>query len=283
MTVTIPKACLIGHPVAHSRSPMLHGHWLKTLKVAGAYELMDVTEAEFPDFLSALRAHSYVGGNITIPHKQAAFHQVDRCDEAARAIGAVNTVWYEDSRLVGGNTDVYGFIAHLDSVVPQWERGARWAVVLGAGGAARAVVHGLLGRGLDVALVNRTIARAHDLAAHFAMRPKIHSPGDVPRLLGRADLLVNTTSLGMAGKPPLDIDLSPLAPAAIVYDIVYVPVETELLKSAKQRGHRTVDGLGMLMHQAVPGFIRWFGVTPSVTPELRSLIEADIREKTGTA
>jgi shikimate dehydrogenase len=281
MTVTTPKACVIGHPVAHSRSPMLHRYWLKTLGVAGAYDFADVSAADFPGFLAGLRAHGYVGGNITVPHKEAAFRAVARRDEAAQAIGAVNTVWYEDDRLVGGNTDVYGFLAHLDASIPDWTNAVGRAVVLGAGGAARAVVHGLLGRELAVALVNRTVARAQALADHFALRPSVHAWGELPRLLEGADLVVNTTPLGMAGNPALDLDLAPLKPQAIVFDAVYVPLDTALLRSARQRGHRTVDGLGMLLHQAVPAFARWFGKTPRVTPELRRLIESNIRAATG--
>jgi shikimate dehydrogenase len=280
-TITVARACVIGHPVAHSRSPLVHGYWLKTLRIAGAYERADVTEPDFPNFLRNLRAHGYLGANITVPHKEAAFRLVDRRDDAAQAIGAVNTVWYEDDQLVGGNTDAYGFIVHLDASIPRWHETAGCAVVLGAGGAARAVVHALLARGVEIALVNRTLARAQDLAAHFGRRVSVASFAALPSLLGRADLVVNTTSLGMIGKPVLDLDLAPLTSAAIVYDIVYVPLETEFLRAAKQRGLRTVAGLGMLLHQAVPGFARWFGVTPSVTPELRSLIESDIRAKIG--
>jgi shikimate dehydrogenase len=283
MTVTTPKACVIGHPVAHSRSPMLHRYWLETLGVAGAYELADVSEADFPGFLADLRARGYVGGNITVPHKEAAFRTVARRDEAAQASGAVNTVWYEGDRLVGGNTDVYGFLAHLDASVPDWSKAGGRAVVLGAGGAARAVVHGLLDRELAVALVNRTAARAQALADHFAMRPSVHAWGELPCLLAGADLVVNTTSLGMAGKPALDLDLASVKPQAIVFDAVYVPLDTALLRSARQRGHRTVDGLGMLLHQAVPAFARWFGKTPRVTAELRRLLESDIRAATGEA
>jgi shikimate dehydrogenase len=281
MTDTIARACVIGHLVAHSRSPLLHGHWLKTLGIAGAYECADVTEPDFPDFLRNLRAQGYVGGNITVPHKEAAFRLVDRRDEAAQATGAVNTVWYEGDRLVGGNTDAYGFIAHLDASIPRWNETARRAVVLGAGGAARAVVHALLERGVEIVVVNRTMARAQDLARHFSQRVSAESFAGLPQLLGRADLVVNTTLLGMVDKPALDLDLAPLKPAAIVYDIVYVPLETEFLRAAKQTGHRTVDGLGMLLHQAVPGFARWFGATPRVTAELRSLVESDIRAKSG--
>jgi shikimate dehydrogenase len=276
MSVTIPRACVMGHPVAHSRSPMLHGHWLKTLGLPGAYELADVPEAEFPRFLTSLRARGYAGGNITVPHKEAAFRIVDRRDDAAAAIGAVNTVWYEQGRLVGGNTDAYGFIAHLAASLPGWEQSVRRCVVLGAGGAARAIVFALVARGLDVAVVNRTFARARDLAMHFT-GASAHAWGELTELLAGADLLVNATSLGMSGKAPLAIDLASLRRNAIVYEIVYVPLETVLLRDARSRGHRTVDGLGMLLHQAVPGFARWFGVTPSVTPELRALIESDIR------
>jgi shikimate dehydrogenase len=283
MTHAVARACVIGHPVAHSRSPLLHGHWLKTLGIAGAYERADVTEPDFPNFFRDLRVQGYVGANITVPHKEAAFRLVDQKDEAAQAIGAVNTVWYEGDRLVGGNTDAYGFIAHLDASIPGWQETVRRAVVLGAGGAARAVVHALLERGLEITVVNRTIARAQDLAAHFSRRVSAESFAELPRLLERADLLVNATVLGMVGAPVLDLDLTPLKPAAIAYDIVYVPLETEFLRAAKQRGHRTVDGLGMLLHQAVPGFARWFGATPRVTAELRSLVESDIRAKTGIA
>jgi shikimate dehydrogenase len=282
MMGTNPRACVIGHPVAHSRSPLLHGHWLKTLGIAGAYERADVTEHDFPDFLGGLRAQGYVGANITVPHKEAAFRLVDRQDEAAQAIGAVNTVWYEGDRLVGGNTDAYGFIAHLDHSIPRWNETVRRAVVLGAGGAARAVVHALLERGVDVVVVNRTAVRAQDLAAHFNQRVSAESFAELPQRLACADLVVNATSLGMVGKPALDFDLAPLTPAAIVYDIVYAPLETDFLRAAQERGHRTVDGLGMLLHQAVPGFARWFGTTPRVTTELRSLVESDIRAKIGT-
>jgi shikimate dehydrogenase len=280
MSETMIRACVMGHPIAHSRSPMLHGHWLKTLGIRGTYEPADVPEADFPQFLRGLQARGFAGGNITVPHKEAAFRAVDRRDEAAAAIGAVNTVWYEDDQLVGGNTDAYGFLAHLDATLPGWDRDARHSVVLGAGGAARGIVYALRSRGLEVAVVNRTQARAEDLAAHFG-GVTAQAWRELTALLARADLLVNATSLGMSGKAPLAIDLTPLRRDAIVYEIVYVPLETALLRDARARGHRTVEGLGMLLHQAVPGFARWFGVTPPVTPELRALIEADIRAKTG--
>jgi shikimate dehydrogenase len=282
MSVTIPRACVMGHPVAHSRSPMLHGHWLKTLGLAGTYELADVPDAEFPAFLTGLRARGYAGGNVTVPHKEAAFRIVDRRDDAATAIGAVNTVWYEHDLLVGGNTDAYGFIAHLAASLPDWQQSVRRCVVLGAGGAARAIVFALVARGLDVAVVNRTSGRARDLAVHFP-RTSAHEWDELSQLLTGADLLINATSLGMSGKAPLAVDLAPLRRDAIVYEIVYVPLETVLLRDARSRGHRTVDGLGMLLHQAVPGFARWFGVTPTVTPALRTLIESDIRATSGAS
>lgn len=277
------KACVMGHPIAHSRSPLLHGHWLKTLGIAGTYEPADVAPAAFPEFLRGLRARGFVGGNVTVPHKEAAFRTVARRDDDAEAIGAVNTVWYEGDQLVGGNTDAYGFLAHLDATVPGWDASAHAALVLGAGGAARAIVYALLSRVAAVHLVNRTPARAQELAAHFGPAVSAHGFADLPALLPAADLLVNATSLGMAGHPAIALDMDAfmgaLKPGAAVYDIVYVPFETALLKAAKAHGHPAVDGLGMLMHQAVPGFARWFGVTPTVTAELRALLEADIRKE----
>jgi shikimate dehydrogenase len=283
MTVTIPRACVMGFPVAHSRSPLLHGYWLKTLGIAGTYEREAISVADFPTFLQQLPQLGYVGGNVTVPHKEAAFREVAQRDRAAQAIGAVNTVWLENGRLVGSNTDAYGFVAHLDSSLPRWTDVVRRAVVLGAGGAARAIVHGLTGRGIRVALVNRTLGRAEQLATHSGGLASAHPSGELSHFLAEADLLVNATSLGMTGKAPLQVDIGSLKRAAIVYDIVYVPLETPLLVAAKARGHPTVDGLGMLLHQAVPGFARWFGATPTVTPELRALIEQDIRRETGAA
>jgi shikimate dehydrogenase len=269
----------MGHPVAHSRSPMLHGHWLETLRIPGRYERQDVAPDLFPGFLRGLAQHGYVGGNITVPHKEAAFRAVDACDAAAEAVGAVNTVWYESGKLVGSNTDGLGFMAHLDACAPGWDAHDGRAIVLGAGGSARSIVHALLDRGAAIAVVNRTLGRAEELARHYGHGVTAHSFADLPALLSRACLLVNTTSLGMTGQPPLAIDIEHLDTQAVVYDIVYVPLETPLLAAAKARGHRVADGLGMLLHQAVPGFARWFGVTPRVTPQLRALLETDIRAK----
>ena len=274
------RACLMGHPVAHSRSPMIHGHWLRTMGIAGAYDLVDLTGDEFPGFLKDLAARGYVGGNVTVPHKEAAYRLVDRRDEAASAIGAVNTVWLEGRVLFGGNSDAHGFITDLDDCAPGWDVMDGRAVVLGAGGGARAAVFALARRGLDVAIINRTVARAEELARHYGGR--VHGFGHeaLADFLREADVLVNCTSLGMSGAEALAIDLAPLKRSAVVCDMVYVPLETPLLTQARARGHRTVDGLGMLLQQAGFGFGKWFGALPAVTPELRTLVEADIRAKT---
>ena len=277
-TKDVRRACVMGHPVAHSRSPMLHGYWLRTLGIEGAYEFADVAPENFETFFRALGANGFAGGNITKPHKEQAFRLVDKREPAADAIGAVNTVWYENGALIGGNTDWLGIVLSLDAFAPGWDKGR--AVVLGAGGAARAATYAFRQRGLTVSLVNRTLARAEQLAAAF---PGVTAQGydALPRLLGDADVLINTTSLGQAGNPPLEIELKDLKQSAIVYDVIYVPLETGLLKAARSAGHRTVDGLSMLLYQAVPGFTHWFGVTPKVTAEQRAILEADIRAKSG--
>jgi shikimate dehydrogenase len=280
-TAAPPRACIMGHPVAQSRSPMLHGYWLKKLNIAGTYERADVTPEDFPAFFRDLPGHGFVGGNITKPHKEAAFRLVDRREGAADTIGAVNTVWFEDGALIGGNTDYLGFLAHLDERAPGWDASGGRAVVLGAGGAARGVVYGLRERGIEIALVNRTRARAEQLAADFGPSLRVHDASELPHLLADAVLLTNSTVLGSLGQPALGIDLSPLKRSAVVYELNYVPLETPLLKAAAARGLRTADGLGMLLHQAVPAFAKWFGVVPEVTAEQRALLEADICASTG--
>ena len=280
------RACIMGHPVGHSRSPMLHGYWLHALSIDGSYEFADVAPENFQEFFRGLKRNGFVGGNITIPHKEAAFRLVDRRERAADAIGAVNTVWYENDALVGGNTDWLGIVGSLDDIHPGWDAAPANAqknvVVLGAGGSARASVFAFLERKFSVAIVNRTLARAENLAAQFGPRVSVQGYDALPELLAGADVLINNTSLGQAKFPPLIIDLRPLKKSAIVYDAVYVPLETTLLKAAKSAGHRTVDGLSMLLYQAVNGFSHWFGVTPKVTAEQRAMLEADIRAKTGT-
>jgi shikimate dehydrogenase len=276
------KAFVVGHPITHSRSPLIHGTWLKTYGLPGSYERLPVAPEDFPLFLRSFADRGYAGGNVTIPHKEAAFAGVDRRTERAERLRAVNTVWIEDGVLWGDNTDVTGFMAHLDaSLGPDWDGDIGTALVIGAGGAARAVVAGLLDRAFErVLIANRTLDRAREVAEAFtgAEGPRVVPLAweAVDGALDDVELLVNTSSLGMAGQPPLALDLAPLPHWAAVADIVYVPLETPLLAQARARGLRAVDGLGMLLHQAVPGFARWFGVTPEVTPELRALLVADI-------
>jgi shikimate dehydrogenase len=271
---SLRRACLMGHPVAHSRSPLIHNYWCKQLGIAGVYELKDLTPEEFPAFARGLGENGYVGGNVTVPHKEAAFRVASARDAAAEAVGAVNVLWTENGRLMGGNSDTHGFIANLDERAPGWNVPGCRALLLGAGGAARSAVYVLKQRGVQVDVVNRTLPRAQELAARFGARA--HGMAALGRLLAGADLLVNCTSLGMTGKQPLPIDLAPLKPSAVVYDVIYVPLRTPLLEAAQRRGHRTVDGLGMLLHQAGYGFRKWFGGDPQLTPELRARLEADI-------
>ena len=272
-----PRACVIGWPVAHSRSPLIHRFWLESLKVAGSYELAAVAPADFPDFVGNLDLHGFVGANVTLPHKQTAFGLCDVKLPAAERLKAVNTLWIEAGKLCGDNTDCTGFLGALDQDAPEWDRNPGTALVLGAGGAARAIVHALQLRKMTrIFLVNRTRENAEKLATDFGTPVEVVDFGDLPDAMAIAQLLVNTTSLGMRGQPPLTLDLTPLPPHAIVSDIVYVPLETSLVKAAKTRGLRAVSGIGMLLHQAVPGFERWFGKKPRVTAELRGLVEADI-------
>lgn len=270
------RAFVTGHPIAHSRSPKIHRYWLEEYGIDGSYQAIDVRPEDFAAFLKSLDENGYCGGNVTIPHKEAAFALVERRDEAAEAIGAVNTLWLEDGVLWGGNTDALGFAGNLDEHAPGWAANGP-AVVLGAGGASRAVIYALKDRGLnDIRIVNRTLARAEELADRFGAGVSAHGAGAVGELLSDAGLLINTTALGMHGNETLAADPAGLPGHAIVTDIVYVPLETPLLAAARARGLKTVDGLGMLLHQAVPGFERWFGKRPQVTPQLRRMIVADI-------
>ncbi len=271
-----PTAFVTGFPIRHSRSPLIHGHWLKKYGLDGSYQAIEVAPEGFADFVYGLQANGFVGGNVTIPHKENAFALCSRHDMAAMEIGAVNTLWFEDGVLWGGNTDAYGFVANLDAMSPGWDE-RKTALVFGAGGASRAVVYALKQRGFtDIRIVNRTVERAKELADRLGSGVSAHQWRLVPELLKGSALIVNTTSLGMEGKDVDTIDLAGAASDALVTDIVYVPLTTPLLKTARERGLKTVDGLGMLLHQAVPGFERWFGVRPDVTRELRELILADM-------
>ena len=269
-------ACLIGWPAAHSRSPLIHHYWLRTLGIEGGYNIEAVPPEGFAEFVLHLKTHGFVGANVTIPHKERAL-ALTKPDERARAVGAANTLWYDDGELRSTNTDIEGFIDNLDACAPGWDQATNDALVLGAGGSSRAVVFGLIERGVKrVVLANRTVERARALAEQFGHQVHPVSWDAIGEWLPRVDLLVNTTSLGMHGQPALGIDVGRLPQHAVVADLVYVPLETPLLAAARARGLKTADGLGMLLHQAVRGFELWFGQRPKVTPELRALVEADL-------
>jgi shikimate dehydrogenase len=274
---TNPRAaCLIGWPAAHSRSPLIHHYWLRKLGIEGGYNIEAVPPEGFAGFLQRLSVHGFIGANVTLPHKERAL-ALTLPDERARGVGAANTLWYEGHELRSTNTDIEGFINNLDASAKGWDANED-AVVLGAGGSSRAVLFGLVERGVKrVYVANRTPERARALADQFGETIHAIAWEEIGQVLPHAGLLVNTTSLGMHGQPPLELDLGPLPPQSIVADLVYVPLETQLLSAARSRGLRTADGLGMLLHQAVRGFELWFGQRPQVTAELRALVEADLR------
>lgn len=280
MTITgkAKIAGVMGWPIAHSRSPLIHGHWLERYGVDGAYIPFAVQPENGADALRALPKLGFAGTNVTLPHKQTAFDTVDVRDAAAEAIGAVNTVIVqEDGSLAGSNTDAPGLFAHLTAEAPDWRAADAPAAVLGAGGSTRAALFALLEAGApEIRLSNRTRAKADALADAFGDKVTVVDWSERSDMLAGAGLLVNTTSLGMTGQPPLEIALDDMPAAAVVYDIVYVPLETPLLAAARARGLKGVDGLGMLLHQAAPGFAAWFGVEPAVDAELRNTILADL-------
>jgi shikimate dehydrogenase len=275
-SMTKPRAaCLIGWPAAHSRSPLIHHFWLRALGIEGGYTIEAIPPEGFAEFVSHLSIHGFVGANVTLPHKERAL-ALTMPDARAKAVGAANTLWYEGDELRSTNTDIEGFIDNLDACAKGWDASTD-ALVLGAGGSSRAVVFGLIERGIRcVHLANRTMERARALADQFGSSVQAIAWDAIDEVLPRAGLLVNTTSLGMHGQPPLELDIGLLPSSAIVADLVYVPLETALLKAARARGLKTADGLGMLLHQAVRGFELWFGQRPQVTAELRALVEADL-------
>ena len=273
------RACVIGYPVAHSRSPMIHGYWLREHKIDGDYTRQEVKPEEIDSFLKNFAGGDFVGCNVTLPHKEAAARHVAVGTPVVRALGVANTLWLENEKLHGDNTDVEGFLSHLDDSIPGWDLRTQHALVIGAGGAARSIVYGLNARRVQkITIVNRSRERAEQLSEELKIETSIANFDQIETQLPSADLLVNTTSLGMKGQPQLEIDLKNLKTGAAVSDIVYAPLETALLRQARERGHVAVDGLGMLLHQAVPGFERWFGVRPKVTKELRDLIVADLEK-----
>jgi shikimate dehydrogenase len=276
MDQTFKAACVIGWPVAHSRSPLIHNYWIRQHGLDAEYRREAVPAEAFSDFIGHLAERGYVGASVTVPHKEAAL-RLSRPDALAAAVGAANMVWLEAGALHSSSTDVEGFMENLDATAPGWDAERANAVVLGAGGAARSVVYGLVARGIrHVHVVNRSFERAVLLRERFGNRIIPARWDAVGALLPDARLLVNTTTLGMTGQPPLAIDLEALPDRAVVADIVYVPLVTPLLAAARARRLRTVDGLGMLLHQAVGAFDRWFGMRPQVTGDLRALIEADL-------
>lgn len=275
----ISKVCVMGWPIAHSRSPLIHNFWIHQLGIKDAvYERLPVAPEDLVDTLRHLHDWGFVGANVTVPHKEAVYASLMRHDALAHRLKAVNTIVMTEHGLEGRNTDGYGFMANLADRAPGWRASAGPAVMLGAGGAARAVAAALDDAGVtELRIVNRTPARAETLISDLALkRAKFFHWDDMASALEGANLLVNTTSLGMAGEHDLDIDLTPLPRDALVTDIVYTPLETGLLKAARARDLATVDGLGMLLHQAVPGFEAWFGKRPKVTAELRALVLADM-------
>ncbi len=269
------KAGVIGWPIKHTLSPHLHGWWLGHYAIDGSYEAYPVEPAELKDFVYQLHPAGFAGVNVTVPHKQAVVPFMSELSDTAARMGAVNTIVVQkDGRLFGDNTDGYGFITSLREELPEWNT-QRPAVVLGAGGAARAVVDTLYGAGVpEIHIINRTRENAAKLATDLKVPARLHDWEHAPAILAQCGLLVNTTVLGMAGQPPLDLPLETLAPDAVVYDLIYNPLETWLVRSAKERGNAASGGLGMLLHQAVPGFASWFGRTPHVMPEQRKAIEA---------
>lgn len=273
------NAFVIGHPIKHSRSPMIHSHWLKTMDLNGCYRAVEVLPANIDAFFAELKSSNqqkFRGGNVTIPHKESAFRAADCPDELAEELGAANTLWFEDGKLHATNTDGFGFLSNLDERHPGWDR-TKTAVVLGAGGASRAIIQALRNRGIaEIHVLNRTVERASELADRFGDRIHAHKMEALPEVMKGAGLFVNTTSLGMDGTEAPEIDFTIMKSDAVVTDIVYVPLITPILQMAERQGFPIVDGLGMLLYQAIPGFEKWFGKKPIVSSKLRQIIIEDM-------
>ena len=273
-----PRAVVIGHPISHSRSPLIHNYWLREAGLPGIYETADVLPEDLGEFVAAMPQAGIIGANLTVPHKELVLPIADEIDETARLIGASNLLWFDGAgRVCVGNADWSGFLANLDDKAPGWDENLEIVTILGAGGASRALIHGLKSRtGATIHLANRTLQRAEQLAAEFGPQAKPLAQSDLAQVLARTSLLINATSIGMHEERHQGLDLSLLPQNAIVTDIVYTPLETPLLADARKAGLRAIDGLGMLLHQAVPGFERWFRIRPEVDADLRQLIEADL-------
>lgn len=270
----IPLAAVVGSPVAHSRSPALHGYWLKRYGLKGFYIPMDVAQSDLKTVLRTLPKMGFVGANVTIPHKEAILHIADVITDRAALIGAANTlIFRKDGKIQADNTDGAGFIANLRQNAPHWAPAAGPAAVFGAGGAARAVIAALIEVGVpEIRLANRTRARAEALRSDFGAKVHVHEWVQADAMIEGATTVVNTTSLGMTGKPDLVLPLGSLSPQAVVTDLVYTPLKTQFLIEAEERGATVVDGLGMLLHQAAPGFERWFGQRPEVDDQTRAAV-----------
>lgn len=276
MGESIPLAGVIGAPIAHSKSPLLHGYWLKSLNLSGHYIPLEVAPQNLEQVLRTMQKMGFVGANVTIPHKEAIVQIADQVTDRASVIGAANTLTFRpDGKILADNTDGYGFIENLRQNAPHWIPSSGPAAVLGAGGAARAVIASLLDIGVpQIMLTNRTRVRAEILAEDFGQRVVVHDWVRAGGIIGDASVVVNTTSLGMVGKPDLKVPLDGLKPGMVVTDLVYVPLQTPLLQAAQRAGCTTVDGLGMLLYQAVPGFERWFGQRPIVDASVRAAVLA---------
>jgi shikimate dehydrogenase len=271
------KACVIGWPIAHSRSPLIHNYWLKKHGIDGSYERVPVPSDQLAAFLKNLATNGFVGCNVTIPHKETAMGFIQHLDESAKSIGALNTVYIQNGETHATSTDGEGFLQNLLAHHPQFSLDNKAVTILGAGGSAKAIVERLLRANVaSITIINRTIERAQELKEAFGKKIQVHANDSFQHILKTCDLLINTTSQGMNGHDPLMIDLTRLPKHALVADIVYVPLKTQLIKDAEALGLRTVPGLGMLLHQAVRGFELWFGVKPEVTTELCTLVARDI-------
>jgi len=271
------RACVIGWPIEHSRSPMIHGHWIKRYGIDGDYTMRAVKPEDVRHFLTHLADEGFVGCNVTVPHKEQAFAAAAWIDPSAKAVGAANTLWLDNGTLCAANSDTYGYIAHLDATAPAWRSLDGAVTILGAGGTARALAYGFLEAGVsDVRIVNRTLARGEEIARHFGRGVTALGWDRCDASAADSRLIVNTTTLGMKGVGAPEIDLARCRASTIISDVVYIPLETPFLAAARAACLQTVDGLGMLLHQAVPGFEKWFGVRPEVTAELRDIVVKDI-------
>lgn len=271
------RACVIGWPIEHSRSPLIHSHWLNEYGIDGSYTKVAVSPDDAVEFLKNLRANGYAGCNVTVPLKELAYSAAEERRDSAVAVKAANTIWLQGEKICAANTDTYGFMRHLETSAPGWNEKRGPVAILGAGGAARAIAYGFQQAGVgEIVIFNRTRQRAEVLVGELGHPLRTADWSERSRCADWASVIVNTTTIGMKDEGELGLDFSAANKDCVIADIVYVPLETGLLKDARAHGLRTVDGLGMLLHQAVPGFERWFGVRPEVTAELRQVILDDL-------